>query len=82
MKLDIFNHIFPKIFYDKMMKVNPDLVDIGKRVRGIPVLYDLDARFRCMDEFDDYAQILCLRGDCQKSGQKDCGESITVHAGI
>jgi aminocarboxymuconate-semialdehyde decarboxylase len=60
MKLDIFNHIFPKIFYDKMMEVNPDLVDIGKRVRGIPVLYDLDARFRCMDEFEDYAQILCL----------------------
>jgi predicted TIM-barrel fold metal-dependent hydrolase len=60
MKLDIFNHIFPKIFYDKMMAVNPNLVDIGKRVRGIPVLVDLDARFRCMDEFEDYAQILCL----------------------
>jgi predicted TIM-barrel fold metal-dependent hydrolase len=60
MKLDIFNHIFPKTFYDKMMKVNPNLVDIGKRVRGIPVLFDLDARFRCMDEFEDYAQILCL----------------------
>ncbi|MGD9077547.1 MAG: amidohydrolase family protein [Desulfobacteraceae bacterium] len=60
MKLDIFNHIFPKIFYDKMMEVNPDLVDIGKRVRGVPVLYDLDERFRCMDLFDDYAQIICL----------------------
>jgi len=60
MKLDIFNHIFPKIFYDKMMKVNPDLVDIGKRVRAIPVLFDLDERFRCMDQFDDYAQIICL----------------------
>jgi aminocarboxymuconate-semialdehyde decarboxylase len=60
MKLDIFNHIFPKSFYDKMMEVNPGLVDIGKRVRGIPVLYDLDERFRCMDLFDDYAQIICL----------------------
>ena len=60
MKLDIFNHIFPTIFYDKMIEVNPNLVDIGKRVRGIPVLFDLDARFRCMDEFDDYAQIICL----------------------
>ncbi|MGD9041896.1 MAG: amidohydrolase family protein, partial [Desulfobacteraceae bacterium] len=45
---------------DKMMEVNPNLVDIGKRVRGIPVLTDLEARFQCMDEFDDYAQILCL----------------------
>lgn len=60
MKLDIFNHIFPKIFYDKMMEVNPGLVDIGKRVRGVPVLYDLDERFRCMDQFEDYAQIICL----------------------
>ena len=60
MKLDIFNHIFPKIFYDKMMAVNPDLVDIGKRARGVPVLYDLDERFRCMDLFEDYAQIICL----------------------
>jgi aminocarboxymuconate-semialdehyde decarboxylase len=60
MKLDIFNHIFPKTFYDKMMEVNPGLVDIGKRVRGIPVLYDLEERFRCMDMFEDYAQIICL----------------------
>ena len=60
MKIDIFNHIFPKIYYDKMMEINPDLVDIGKRVREVPVLFDLEARFRCMDEFDDYAQVICL----------------------
>ena len=60
MKLDIFNHIFPKIYYDKMMEVNPGLEDIGKRVRAVPVLYDLDARFRVMDQFEDYAQIICL----------------------
>ena len=60
MKLDIFNHIFPKIFYDKMMPVNPDLEDMGKRVREVPVIYDLDQRFRVMDLFDDYAQVICL----------------------
>ena len=60
MKLDIFNHIFPKIYWDKMIEVNPDLKDIGKRARGVPVLYDLDARFRMMDEFEDYAQVICL----------------------
>jgi predicted TIM-barrel fold metal-dependent hydrolase len=60
MKLDIFNHIFPKIYYDKMMAVNPNLADIGKRVREVPVLVDLDARFRMMDEFVDYAQVICL----------------------
>ena len=60
MKIDIFNHIFPKIYYDKMMQVNPNLEDIGKRTRGVPVLVDLDARFRMMDEFEDYAQVICL----------------------
>jgi len=60
MKLDIFNHIFPKTFYHKMMKVAPNYKDIGKRVREVPVLVDLDARFRVMDEFDDYAQVICL----------------------
>ena len=60
MKLDIFNHIFPKKFYDKMLKESSHLKDMGKRVRGIPVLYDLDERFRVMDRFDDYAQVLSL----------------------
>ncbi len=62
MKIDIFNHIFPKIFYDKMMEIAPNIADLGKRVRGVPVLFDLDARFRMMDQFDDYAQVLCMPG--------------------
>lgn len=60
MKIDIFNHIFPKTFFDKMMEVNPKLTDIGKRVRKIPVLFDLDERFKVMDQFEDYAQVICL----------------------
>ena len=62
MKIDIFNHIFPKIFYDKMMEVAPNLADLGKRVREVPVLFDLDARFRVMDQFDEYAQVICMPG--------------------
>jgi aminocarboxymuconate-semialdehyde decarboxylase len=62
MKIDIFNHIFPKIFYDKMMEIAPNIADLGKRVRGVPVLFDLDARFRMMDEFDEYAQVICMPG--------------------
>jgi uncharacterized protein len=60
MKIDIFNHIFPKRFFQKMMEVAPAHKDMGKRVREIPVLYDLDARFRVMDQFDDYAQVICI----------------------
>ena len=60
MKLDIFNHIFPRRFYDRMLAVLPDGRDMNKRVRAIPSIVDLDARFRIMDAFPDYAQVICL----------------------
>jgi predicted TIM-barrel fold metal-dependent hydrolase len=58
-KLDIFPHIFPKRFFDRMVEVAPDKGAI-KRWLHIPVLWDLDARLRMMDEFGDYQQILTL----------------------
>jgi len=60
MKIDIFNHIFPKSFYDKMISVAPNAKDINKRVRNIPCIVDLGERFRIMDMFNEYAQIICL----------------------
>ena len=60
MKIDIFNHIFPKSYFDKMVKVAPNGKDMHKRVRNIPCIVDLDERFRIMDMFDEYAQIICL----------------------
>jgi len=60
MKLDIYNHIFPKKFYDRMLEVAPRGKDIHKRVREIPSIVDLAERFRIMDQFDDYAQVICL----------------------
>lgn len=60
MKIDIFNHIFPKSFYDKMLSVAPNAKDINKRVRNIPCIVDLDERFRIMDRFKDYVQVICL----------------------
>jgi len=60
MKLDIFNHIFPRKFYDRMLAARPDATDMNKRVRAIPSIVDLDARFRIMDAFSDYAQVICL----------------------
>lgn len=59
-KIDAFNHIFPRRYFDKMMEVSPNGKDMNKRVRAIPSMIDLDERFRVMDAFDDYAQILSL----------------------
>lgn len=59
-KIDVFNHIYPPAYYARLMRVAPDYKDIGKRMRGIPMLVDLDVRFRVMDGFDTYQQILSL----------------------
>ena len=59
-KLDIFNHIFPQSFFELMMEIAPEHRDMGKRVRGVPMLVDLDERFRVMDLFGEYQQILSL----------------------
>jgi predicted TIM-barrel fold metal-dependent hydrolase len=59
-KIDAFPHIFPPKFFERMLEVAPDKAAI-KRWLHIPVLYDLDARLKMMDEFGpDYQQILTL----------------------
>jgi predicted TIM-barrel fold metal-dependent hydrolase len=60
MKIDIFNHIFPKTYFDKMIEVAPKGKDMHKRVRNIPSIVDLNERFRMMDLFDEYVQVICL----------------------
>ena len=59
-KIDVFNHIYPRPYFDRMLAVAPGFKDIGKRMRGIPMLIDLDERFRVMDRFADYQQILSI----------------------
>jgi predicted TIM-barrel fold metal-dependent hydrolase len=60
MKLDLFNHIFPRAYYERMLAVAPGGKDMHKRVREIPCIVDLDERFRIMDRFGDYQQVICL----------------------
>jgi aminocarboxymuconate-semialdehyde decarboxylase len=59
-KIDVFNHIYPPPYHARLTSVAPDYKDIGKRMRNIPMLADLDVRFRVMDTFDDYQQVLSL----------------------
>ena len=60
MLIDFYCHIYPDRFFQEMTRVSPKLENIGKRLRGITKLFDLDARFREMDEFGDYRQIVSL----------------------
>ena len=60
-RIDVFNHFFPDAYYRKLLDVAPTHKDMGKRVRGLPLLHDLDGRLRVMDRFgDEYQQILSL----------------------
>ena len=43
-----------------MNKAAPKLGNIAARLRGVTKIYDLDARFREMDEFGDYRQVISL----------------------
>jgi uncharacterized protein len=60
MKIDLFCHLFPRGFYDRMLTVSGKSAHMQKRVRGIPCIVDLDVRFRMMDRFPDYVQVICL----------------------
>ena len=60
LKIDIFNHFFPQRFWDEFMSHSSGLKDMGKRVQNIPAIFDLEARFRTMDQFDEYTQVLSL----------------------
>jgi predicted TIM-barrel fold metal-dependent hydrolase len=59
-QIDIYTHIYPDRFFQEMTKIAPNLGNIGRRLRNIPKLFDLNARFKEMDEFGDYRQIISL----------------------
>ena len=56
MRIDAYTHFIPeKIFAELVSSGDPD---IGKRVRKISCIHDLEVRRKVVDRFDDYAQIL------------------------
>jgi predicted TIM-barrel fold metal-dependent hydrolase len=60
LKIDVFNHIFPKVFFDRLQEVTVNRGAI-KRWLHIPFLHDLDVRFRMLEEFGpEYRQVLSL----------------------
>ena len=58
MRIDAYTHFFPKRFFAMLDDVAGDFKDMGKRVRSLPALHDLDVRKRIVDGHKDYQQIL------------------------
>jgi aminocarboxymuconate-semialdehyde decarboxylase len=60
-KIDCFTHILPAKYLQALFEKTPDKRAAGAYYdRTSPGVRDLDMRFRIMDRFDDYAQILCI----------------------
>jgi len=56
MRVDAYTHFMPSRMFKKL--VDSGYPDIGKRMREVPCIHDLDERRRVVDSFKDYAQIL------------------------
>ena len=60
MKIDIYPHILPKRFAERIFSLPATGLNMQKRFREVPALTDLDLRFRIMDRYGDYVQVLTL----------------------
>jgi hypothetical protein len=52
----VFCHISPRRYIDRIIELDtPGSANLKTRTLALPVLWDMDARFRMMDEFgEDY----------------------------
>ncbi len=60
MDIDIFPHILPKPYFDKIQETGPQGMLMAKRIVNVKPLHDLDTRLRIMDEYANYTQVLTL----------------------
>ena len=58
MKIDVFNHVFPEEFFEAAEKLMP--ATAVKRWKAMDELYDMKARMKVIDKFDDYQQIISI----------------------
>ena len=53
MRVDAYTHFIPTRFYKDVMS-SGNLKDIGKRMMGVPSIYDVNVRLKVVDKFKDY----------------------------
>lgn len=59
-KIDVFNHIWPQPYYKKLLSITGNMTGISMRSEKVPMITNLDERFRVMDMFGDYSQVMTL----------------------
>lgn len=61
MRIDVFAHILPDPYFHRLLAVSsPAAANLQKRVSAIPSIHDLSVRFRMMDQFPGYCQVISL----------------------
>ncbi|MFC1948946.1 amidohydrolase family protein [Chloroflexota bacterium] len=60
MKIDVFPHILPLKYKKKLYEIAPKDFYIKNVIDATTTLFDLDARFRMMDKYEGYQQVLTL----------------------
>ena len=56
MNIDIFPHILPKPYFDKIQQAGTQGMLMAKRIVNVKPLHDLEARLRIRDEFETLGQ--------------------------
>ncbi len=69
MRIDIVAHILPPRYFSRLQQMPG--VFMAKRLKGVPCLFDLDVRFRIMDAFEDYQQVLSLSAPIDRLGSPE-----------
>ena len=59
-KIDVYNHVMPTVVADSIRELAPGKGDMVRRVTSIPMLHDMEARVRMMDQWPGYQQVLTL----------------------
>ncbi len=60
MIVDIYTHLFPEEYFAALIRQTEGLGSLSARMKTTPSVIDLDERFRLMDAFEDYRQIISL----------------------
>jgi uncharacterized protein len=60
MIIDIFTHVMPKRLYDRFDALPKKFGCMTSRIPRVTALTDMDLRFRQMDAFTDYGQVISL----------------------
>ena len=58
--IDSFCHFFPQSVFTMMSETAGGTTDVGKRMQGVRTVWDLDARLKMMEPFQDYTQVISL----------------------